>query len=98
MCFLLIRTRNTELVEHQTCNIADQSGIYETIQDERRDKTFSEIKSPSTTDVTYSQSKVQGFTLSPCPAYLPVKSQLAARGVKDVKDEMNGVYETVNPA
>ena len=91
MCFLLIRTRNTELVELQTCNIADQSDIYETIQDKRRDKTFSEIKSSSITDITNSQSKVEGFSLSQCPAYLPVKSLLAVRGVED------GIYETVNP-
>ena len=89
--------RNKELVELRTYNIADQSDIYEIIdkeQDERRDKTFSEIKSPSTTDTTNSQSKVEGLTLSQCPAYVPVNSPSVTRGEEDLK---NVVYETVNP-
>ena len=94
------RTRNKELVELRTHSIADQSGIYEIIdkeQDERRDETFSEIKSPSTTDTTNSQTNVEGLTLSQCPAYVPVNSPSAARGEEDVEDNKNVVYETVNP-
>ena len=59
------RMRNKELIELRTHNIADQSVIYEIIdkeQDERRDETFSEIKSPPTTDTTNNQSKVEGLT------------------------------------
>ena len=94
------RTRNKKLVELRTCNIADQSDIYEVIdkqQDERRDETFSEIKSPSSTHTTNSQSKVEGLALSQCPAYVPVNSPLTARGEEDVEDKTNVVYETVNP-
>ena len=82
--------RNKELVELRTHNIADQSDIYEIIdkeQDERRDETFSEN----------CQSKVEGLTLSQCPAYVPVNSPSAVRGEEDVEDIKNGVYETVNP-
>ena len=89
--------RNKELVELRTYNIADQSDIYEIIdkeQDERRDETFSEIKSLSTTDTTNSQSKVEGLTLIQCPAYVPVNSPSATRDEEDLK---NVVYETVNP-
>ena len=84
--FLILGSRNKELVELRTHNIADQSGIYEIIdkeQDERRDETFSEIKSPSTTDTTNSQSKVEGLALSQCPAYVPVNSPSAARDEED---------------
>ena len=94
------RTRNKELVELRTHNIADQSDMYEMIDKEQgkgRDETFSEIKYPSTTDTTSSQSKVEGLTLSQCPAYVPVTSPSAARDVEDVKDKKNVVYETVNP-
>ena len=94
------RTRNKELIELRTHNIADQSDIYEIIdkeQDERRDETFSEIKSPSTTDTTNSPSKVKELTLSQCPAYVPVNSPSAARDEEDVEDKKNVVYETVNP-
>ena len=93
---LIFRTRNKELVELRTHNIADQSDIYEIIdkeQDERRDKTFSEMKSPSTTDTTNSQSKVEGLAMSQCPAYVPVNSPSAARSEEDVEDKK----ETVNP-
>ena len=90
------RTRNKELVELRTHNIADQSDMYEVIdkeQGKRRDETFSEIKSPPTTDTTNSQSQVEGLTLSQCPAYVPVNSPSTARGEEDKK---NVVYETVN--
>ena len=93
-CLLIFRTKNKELVELRTHNIADQSVIYEIIDkepDERRDETFNEIKSSSTTDTTNSQSKVEGLTLSQCPAYVPVNSPSAARGEKDVEDKRNGV-------
>ena len=82
--------RNKELIELRTHNIADQSVIYEIIdkeQDERRDETFSEIKSPPTTDTTNNQSKVEGLTLSQCPAYVPVNSSSAARGEEDVANK-----------
>ena len=88
MCFLLIfRTRNKELVELQTHNIADQSDIYEIIdkeQDERRNKTF---KSPSTTDTTNSQSKVEELALSQCPAYVHVSTPSAAGCEEEVEDK-----------
>ena len=77
--FLIFRTTNKDLVELQTYNIADQSDIYETIRDERRDKAFSEIKSQSTTVITNSQSKVEGLTLSQSPAYVLVNSQSSCR-------------------
>ena len=86
-------------MELQTYNIADQGDIYEMIdkeQDERRDETFCELKSPLTTDTTNSQSKVEGLALSQCPAYVPVNSPSAARGEEDVEDKKNCVYETVN--
>ena len=87
-------------MELRTHNIADQSGIYEIIdkeQDERRDETFSEIKSPSTTDTTNSQSKVEELALSQCPAYMPVNSPSATGCEEEVEDKKNGIYETVNP-
>ena len=88
---------NMTPVELPTRHITDQDGIYETIIiDEKGEETFSEINSPSTTDITNSQSKVEGFTLNQCPAYVPVNIPSAARGEEDVEDEMNGVYETVN--
>ena len=90
-CFLLIRTKNKELVELRTYNIADQSDIYEIIdneQDESKDESFSEIKFPSTTDKANTQGKVEGLSLSPCPAYLPVDSPSA---------EIDVDYEIVNP-
>ena len=96
-CVSYFRTRNKELVELRTHNIADQSDIYEIIdkeQDEKRDETFSKTKSPSTTDTTNSQSKVEGLALSQCPAYVPVNSPSATRDVEDAGDK---VYETVNP-
>ena len=61
-------------------------------QDERRHKTFSEIKSPSTTDMTNSQNKL---ALSQCPVY--VNSPSAARSEKNVEYKMDDVYHTVNP-
>ena len=77
MCFFYFRTRNKELVELRSYNITDQSGIYEIVRNKqygRREETFSEIKSPSTTYTANSQSKVEGFTLNQCPAYAPVTS------------------------
>ena len=73
MCFYF-RTRNTELVDLQTHNIDDQSGIYEVIDKEWREEAFSEIKSPSNTYAVISQSKVEGLTMTQCPAYAPVTS------------------------
>ena len=99
MCFLF-RTRNKELVELRTYNIADQSDIYEIMDKEhgeRRDKTFSEMKSPSTTDTTNRQSKVEGLALTQCPAYEPVNLPSAAGNEENVDDKKNVVYETVNP-
>ena len=86
---LYFRTKNKELVELRTRNIA----IIDKKQDESRDEI---LKSLSTTDITNSQSKVEGFILSQCPAYMPVNSSSAARGEEDVEDKKNDVYETVN--
>ena len=81
----MFRTENKAPVELPTHDITDQDGIYETIIDIKEDETFSKINSPSTTDVANSQSKVEGFTLSQCPAYLPVNIPSAARGKEDVR-------------
>ena len=74
ICFLFFRTTNKELVELRTHNIADQNDIYEIIDDEQGERRDKAIKSPYTTDTTNCQSKVEGLTLTQCPAYAPVAS------------------------
>ena len=77
----------------------DQSHIYEVIDKEHDkwgDETFSGMKSSSIAYTTNTQDNVEGFALSQCPAYVPVNLP-SARGEKDVEDEENGVYATVNP-
>ena len=78
----------------------DQSDIYEVIDEEYnklRDETFSGIKTPPIAYPTNTQDNVEGFALSQCRAYVPVNLPSAARGEKDVEDEENGVYETIDP-
>ena len=86
-CFVLFRTKKAS-VELHTYDSIDRSG-------KKRDEAFSEIKSPPTTDTAKGQSKVKGFTLSQCPAYMMVNSPSSARGKEDMENK-DRVYATVD--
>ena len=62
-----------ESIELHTYDTVHQSGAYEAINNTKKaDGIYSEITSPSTTGTTNSQSKVEEFALSQCPAYVPL--------------------------
>ena len=66
----------------------NQSVAYEAIDNTKKaDGIYSEIMSPSDTDTTNSQGKVEEFTLSQCPAYVYVitSSSAISRSDEDVK-------------